>query len=214
MSNKAQKPRVKEPQQERSREKLRRILSAAKKAIGEKGFEGASVTYIVKSAGLSVGCFYQRFDNKEHLLQVLHEESVKINIYEMRKILDAKNWESETARTILEKAISGIIEIAERNADFNRACYQRALQDERFALGLTKERLEFSDLLGALLMEHLDHDSPKRLRKKIDFCLTVIIATVSDLEVAPNFSILRTPLSNKQLTENLLDLCCRYLDIP
>lgn len=214
MSTKTLKKGVKAPQQERSREKLRRILSAARTAIGEKGFEGASVTYIVKSAGLSVGCFYQRFDNKEHLLQVLHEESVKINIYEMQKILDAKNWENESARTILEKAITGIIEIADRNADFNRACYQRALQDERFAEGLTRERLEFSDLLGALLLEHLDKGKRRNMRKKIDFCLAVIIATVSDLAVAPNFSILKTPLSNKQLAANLLELCCGYLDIP
>ena len=110
-------------------------------------------------------------------------------VYEMHKILDANSRESETAGTILEKAISGIMEITERNADFNHACYQRPLHDESFALGLTKERLEFSDLLGAQLMEHLDHHSRKNLRRRIDFCLTVTIATLSDSEVASNLAI-------------------------
>ena len=50
---------------------LERIHSAAKREFLEKGFLGASLRNIVKSAGVTTGAFYGYYDSKEKLFDAL-----------------------------------------------------------------------------------------------------------------------------------------------
>src|SRR5215510_15585649 len=57
------------PQQERSRESLRRLLKAATEVLGQHGLEGATIPRIAQHAGLTPGAVYRRFHDKEALLE-------------------------------------------------------------------------------------------------------------------------------------------------
>lgn len=59
------------PQQARSRETLRRILTAAEALFDEVGFHAATVPEICRRAESSTGAFYKRFRDKDELLAVL-----------------------------------------------------------------------------------------------------------------------------------------------
>lgn len=50
---------------------LERIYASAKKEFLEKGFQGASLRNIVKSAGVTTGAFYGYYDSKEKLFDAL-----------------------------------------------------------------------------------------------------------------------------------------------
>ncbi len=53
---------------------LERIHASAKREFLEKGFQGASLRNIVKSAGVTTGAFYGYYDSKEKLFDALVSE--------------------------------------------------------------------------------------------------------------------------------------------
>jgi len=58
-----------EPQQERSRESLRKLLKAATEVLGQRGVEGTTIPRIAQHAGLTPGAVYRRFRDKDALLE-------------------------------------------------------------------------------------------------------------------------------------------------
>ena len=61
----------KTPRTARGRETLRRLLDAAAKEFGERGFHEASVSGITRQAGTALGSFYTYFDSKEAIFSAL-----------------------------------------------------------------------------------------------------------------------------------------------
>ncbi len=62
---------VKEPRTARGRETLRRLLDAAAKEFGDRGFHDASVSGITRRAGTALGSFYTYFDSKDAIFAAL-----------------------------------------------------------------------------------------------------------------------------------------------
>jgi len=57
------------PQQERSRESLRKLQKATAEVLGHHGVEGATIPRIAQHAGLTPGAIYRRFHDKDALLE-------------------------------------------------------------------------------------------------------------------------------------------------
>lgn len=76
----ASKGTVREPQQNRSRETFRRLLSATIRVLDERGLDGASIPQIAVAAEVAPAGIYRRFADKEALfkaafLQVLRQSN-------------------------------------------------------------------------------------------------------------------------------------------
>ncbi|MDQ1206292.1 TetR/AcrR family transcriptional regulator [Microbacterium sp. SORGH_AS_0862] len=65
------------PQQARSRQTHRRILSAALRVLGEAGAEGLTTNRVSEAAGVSVGSIYRRFGDKQRLLLATQSELLR-----------------------------------------------------------------------------------------------------------------------------------------
>jgi len=63
---------VRPPKQRRSRESYERVLDAAHALLEENGFEGFTAQEVAARSGVSIGAIYERFGNKEALLQEVH----------------------------------------------------------------------------------------------------------------------------------------------
>jgi AcrR family transcriptional regulator len=61
----------KAPRTARGRQTLRRLLDAAAKEFGEKGFHEASISGITRRAGTALGSFYTYFDSKDAIFRAL-----------------------------------------------------------------------------------------------------------------------------------------------
>jgi AcrR family transcriptional regulator len=59
------------PQQERSRESLRKLMKAAAEVLGQHGVEGTTIPRIAHHAGLTPGAVYRRFHDKDALLETV-----------------------------------------------------------------------------------------------------------------------------------------------
>lgn len=65
--------RVRQPKQERSRESLRRIYSAANDLLAARTFDQITVAEISDLSHVSIGSIYQRFRGKDDLLWTLYD---------------------------------------------------------------------------------------------------------------------------------------------
>lgn len=65
-----------EPQQERSRKTLARLVDATHRLLEEEGPTALTVTGVARAAGTSVGSFYARFDGKEELIRYVGESAL------------------------------------------------------------------------------------------------------------------------------------------
>lgn len=61
----------KEPRTARGRATMRKLLDAAAKEFGERGFYDASISGITRRAGTALGSFYTYFDSKEAIFSAL-----------------------------------------------------------------------------------------------------------------------------------------------
>jgi AcrR family transcriptional regulator len=59
------------PRTERGRKTLRRLLEAAAKEFGERGYHEAAITGITGRAGVALGTFYTYFESKEEVFRAL-----------------------------------------------------------------------------------------------------------------------------------------------
>jgi AcrR family transcriptional regulator len=57
------------PQQERSRESLRKLMKATREVMGQHGLDGATIPRIAAHAGLTPGAIYRRFSDKDALVE-------------------------------------------------------------------------------------------------------------------------------------------------
>jgi AcrR family transcriptional regulator len=64
-------PAEKAPRTERGRKTLRRLLEAAAKEFGERGYHEAAINGITARAGVALGTFYTYFESKEEVFRAL-----------------------------------------------------------------------------------------------------------------------------------------------
>ena len=69
-------------------DKQRRIFNAALHEIAEYGYENASVTRIVKNAGIATGSFYQYFEDMEDLFVYIGMEAGRLKAVYMQRAID------------------------------------------------------------------------------------------------------------------------------
>lgn len=69
--------RVREPRQQRSRDRVQRLLTAAERILELEGYEGLTVARLTKAARVPVGTFYQFFEGKDAIVEVLAQRYVR-----------------------------------------------------------------------------------------------------------------------------------------
>jgi AcrR family transcriptional regulator len=147
---------VKPPIQARSQASLSRILDAAQEVIAERGFAGATVAEIVKRAKSSIGVFYDRFDDKEALLDCLHSRFCEESYATADDALDPKRWRDAGVDEILSKLVGFLVQIVRENRGILRAFLVRCGTDRPFAARTMSLHEYISRKLAALVLEHRD----------------------------------------------------------
>ncbi|WP_078592772.1 TetR family transcriptional regulator [Evansella clarkii] len=100
-------------------EKYEKLLDAAFKVMQEKGFEKASVSHIVKEAGVAQGTFYLYFSSKSAVVPAMAEKILHEQLAELKGRLPDATDIYETIRSIIDVSF----EITERYKDVILFCY-------------------------------------------------------------------------------------------
>jgi AcrR family transcriptional regulator len=207
-----------EPQQERSRESLRKLLKAATEVLGHHGVEGTTIPRIAQHAGLTPGAVYRRFRDKDELL-----ETAILGILERQdERVKAGMTPDMAARIPLEvfaaQIVGGIVVSYRANAALLRALRKFVQGRPNTAFVKKAGKLEvrtYERLVDLILADRKDirHPNP---RIAVSLGLMMVISTVYELVVmpitVPDWKDL-LPKDDQALKRELTRAFLSYLDV-
>jgi len=206
---KAKKRRV--PSQERSRERLSRILDAAAHEFADKGIEAATMEGIADRAETSVGSIYQFFPNKRAVYEALadryHQE-----VRALFAVLAADDAIELPWQQVVGAAIDAFAEL-HRSSITARGVWTNFLYSQRFwEMGeeINRELAERS----AVLLERFANTSPRSPLRRLPHSRRKLIATVL-IETVSVLLLRSINLPHPQATALLEEaklISTRYLD--
>lgn len=103
----------------------RRLLDAAEREFGEKGFHAASVTSITARAGVGQGTFYLYFRGKDEIFSVLVQEIGHAMRYQIASALSAP----QGALTAMRGGITAFLEFAQQHPGLFRIVQESQFVD-------------------------------------------------------------------------------------
>jgi AcrR family transcriptional regulator len=129
------------PKQERSRETVEAILTAAARLFGKEGYARATTNRIAQAAGVSVGSLYQYFPSKD----AIAIELVRRRRERMVARIAARVGEINevTFRTVVEALVGALLHDDENDHSLRRVLIERVLRTQaRGEIAGFEERLE------------------------------------------------------------------------
>lgn len=106
----------KAPRTARGRQTLRKLLDAAAKEFGEKGFHEASISGITRRAGTALGSFYTYFDSKDMIFRALVQDMSRQVAEQAGKAVEGK----QEAFAIERAALHAFLDFARENREIYR----------------------------------------------------------------------------------------------
>lgn len=205
-----------EPQQERSRRTLARLIQATAVTLMEHGLDGATIPRIAEIADVSPATVYRRFKDKKDLLRVaiLHvlEGSNVGNRVLLAKKLSCPTF-AEAARRLVEINLDQF----RKNGQFMGALVQflESDDDEAFVTDARQAlRTNLDLVIKAMLAyrEEISHPDPERALR-----LAVLMTSQSIesfcLSTRSQWATLQ-PIEDKELIEELTHAFVAYLKSP
>ena len=122
-----QAPRPKPARQKRSEARLKGIMQAAAGLLAKRDLQEISVADIAKAAGVPVGTFYQRFDNKDALIGYILQELQQAQLGEMAQLLRADRWAGVGLEKRIDWLIDQLVAAARAKPGLVRAIFSRMM---------------------------------------------------------------------------------------
>ena len=208
-----------EPQQERSRESLRKLLKAVAEVLGQHGVEGTTIPRIAQHAGLTPGAVYRRFRDKDELL-----ETTILGILERQdERLKGGMTPAMAAKIPLdvfaEQIVGGMVLTYRTHAALLRALRQftQGRANSMFVKKATKLEVRSYERLVDLILTHrkdIRHPDP---RTAVSLGLMMIISTLYEIIVMPtNIKDWKglLPKDDQALKRELTRAFLSYLEVP
>jgi AcrR family transcriptional regulator len=206
------------PQQERSRESLRKLQKATAEVLGQHGVEGTTIPRIAQHAGLTPGAIYRRFHDKDALL-----EATILGILERQQERARTGMTPEAAAQIpltvfTEQMINGMVLGYRLNASLLRALriFVQGRANTPFWRKATKLEVRSFEHVVELFLAHrseIKHPDP---RAAIAMGLMMVISTLFEVVVMPielgplkNF----LPKDDQALRRELIRAFLNYLGV-
>lgn len=165
------KNNVREPQQERSIEKKKRIVEAGYELFSEVGYYGTNTAEIAKRAGVSTGIVYGYFKDKKDILicvlEIYLDEVYKPISEMLDKITSPVNYEK-----IIPHVLDATIKTHKKKYKIHEALHSLAGSDKE----VNAEFIALEDKLTSRFYERLSAlgENTENLKEKIHFAMGTI----------------------------------------
>ncbi|WP_030170014.1 TetR/AcrR family transcriptional regulator [Spirillospora albida] len=191
------------PRQERSRQTVERILDAATRVLGERGYDGASTNRIASAAGISNGSLYQYFPNKDAIVVAVLDrfaDHLAERLGAQIETTMAGSWEV-AGRALLDVQLR----LFEEHADLLRVIVEQIPRLGPFdKLAALQRRL--TDLVRVYLLLNRQEF---REDLDIDATLWIITETVGLLSI--KYVLDRPPIPRERMVDELAELVIGYI---
>lgn len=187
MPIKTRKTRI--PTQIRSKEKVDRLIHAARDLFSQKGFAKTTMAQIAKKAGVSTGTAYAYFSDKGEVLQKVLQEHVEEILHPAEEIM-ANLPRNADVKSTLKKIINCFIKVQKQEFGLQNIFFERRLTDENFRKFVIQYR-ERGREIGRQLVTKFGSAKAKRNKEAtaqvivglLDFCVHIGRVFPSDVTV-------------------------------
>jgi AcrR family transcriptional regulator len=190
------------PQQQRSRESLRKLLKATAEVLGQHGVDGATVPRIAAHAGLTPGAVYRRFKDKEALIEaailgILQRQDERLEL----QLMPAETKQIPLA-VFAEQLIGGMVVSYRANAALLRA--MRTFSHSRVHTPFWRHAARYEaramDRVVELFLAHREHIPHPDPRAAVSMGMMIVLSTLSELIVtSPDLGPLKAYLPKDDL---------------
>jgi AcrR family transcriptional regulator len=142
------------PQQERSRNSLRRILLAAARLFIDHGYDETTIADIAREADTAVGSIYRRFPDKRSILLAILEGYRRTRAEEIARLCDPAAWRKRDPADIVSLHVEIIYSSFVHDRGVLRLIERRRAVDPEIAQMLIGWNAHVSDAIIALLIPH------------------------------------------------------------
>jgi len=116
-----------------------KLLAAAERLFADKGYHAATVSQIVKAAGLTQASFYQYFKSKDEILQELLGQFAE----QLRPFTDAGreagNRPPDQLETFVIQTFTGLFELLGQNANLTRIALLESEEGASFRESIVRQ---------------------------------------------------------------------------
>jgi AcrR family transcriptional regulator len=197
------------PKQQRSKEKLERILNAGYEIAAEVGFEATTLAKIAERANVATSTVYTRFKDKEALLHALHTATTERSREIIAEAYNGEDTKNRSLKEVIAEVIELSLKMTEQMAGFQKACYQRALSDPVFAAREALVRKELLVKTRELFLSKRKEIGHPRIEIAIQFFVGLYVGVITEHVMTNAFPA--ETLTSKQIGQELLDACTCYL---
>jgi AcrR family transcriptional regulator len=175
------------PQQERSRESLRKLQKATAEVLGQHGVEGATIPRIAQHAGLTSGAIYRRFHDKDALLEATILGMLERQDERMKVGLTPTAAGQIPLPVFADQVIGGMVLSYRVNAALLRAMrtFVRGKANTNFWKNACKFEVRAIEHVVTLFMAHrkeIKHPDP---RTAIAMGFMMVVSTLYEIVVMP-----------------------------
>lgn len=204
--------------QARSRESLKRLLTAAVEILNKYGLEGATIPRIAAKAGLSPGSVYRRFADKDALLREVGMRLLEQNYAQTKAIMAREDWKAKSMPELCRHMVAITLKGHAQYRGLLRALFFFTYQHPDAAFIRKMEELEwktFNEISQVLLLrrKEIHHPHPEAA---VRFALLMLATAANRILVLPGnpgeFSHL-VPNVEAELERELPEMLLRYLGI-
>ena len=202
---KRQKKGVREPVQQRGKEKKGRIITAARKLMNQLDYDAVTTNRIAGEAGVSVGTFYSYFKDKRHVfLDVISQYSEDVfgemtaNIQEMQK---------RPAR--LEEVVRRLILVAKKRHNHEKGLHKQMLVQSIRDPEIQKIALKEEGRADSLIREIFDQYTDQIDVKDADAAVFLVTTCVE--EIIHHLILYGSNVSEERVFGELGRMVYRYL---
>ncbi|NKF50409.1 TetR/AcrR family transcriptional regulator [Shewanella sp. WXL01] len=214
------------PKQKRSQQTHDKFLKALRSALESKYFEHISIKELAEGAGVSVGTFYRRFENKEALLPLLYDDfgaELEAWVCEMEQQAQASQSQQTLAQFVLWLTDQTATFLLERKSVFRTIHLNARLHgnnlftDPNLDRATTYRRISllFAGKLSQALVVPTSEDARIELLKACDMAVYMLVNGLLDQILYPTLTpAIASDLPLEQFVQQLSTMLTRYLAQP
>lgn len=175
------------PQQERSRESLRKLQKATAEVLGQHGVEGTTIPRIAQHAGLTPGAIYRRFHDKDALLEATILGILERQEERMKTGLTPAGASQIPLPLFAEQVVGGMVLSYRVNASLLRAMrsfVQSRASSPFYKKAMKAESRSFERVVELFMAHRKDVKHPDP-RMAISLAFMMVSSTLFDWVVMP-----------------------------
>jgi len=120
--------RIRVPQQDRAKKKVKNLLEAAQKCFSALGYEKTTMARIARDAGVSTGTAYAYYIDKDHVLKEVLVRHVEEIVTPLEEYIDAMP-DSADLETVLKDLITFTIKAHNTDPGIHTVFHSRIMKD-------------------------------------------------------------------------------------